>query len=146
MLLANIPTQAESLLHRLEQAAGSIDLHVNADKTKHMLFNKKKKKGDEIVMDEFTYLSSCVSSAENDINKRLAKAWTSIDRLSIIWKSILSDKGQRDFFQVVVVSILMYGCTTWILPMLMEKKLEGSCKRMLQAVLNKSWKQHATKQ
>ena len=31
-LLANIPTQAESLLHRLEQAAGAIGLHVNAEK------------------------------------------------------------------------------------------------------------------
>ena len=40
-LLANTPTQAESLLHSLEQAAGGIDLHVNADKTKYMCFNKK---------------------------------------------------------------------------------------------------------
>ena len=29
-LLANTPTQAESLLHRLEQAARNISLHVNA--------------------------------------------------------------------------------------------------------------------
>ena len=32
-LLANSPSQAETLLHRLEQAAGGIGLHVNADKT-----------------------------------------------------------------------------------------------------------------
>ena len=32
-LLANTPAQAESLLHSLEQAAGTIGLHVNADKT-----------------------------------------------------------------------------------------------------------------
>ena len=30
VLLANTPTQAESQLHSLEQAAGGIDLHVNA--------------------------------------------------------------------------------------------------------------------
>ena len=40
--LANTPTQAESLLHSLEQAAGSIGCHVNADKTEYMCFNKKK--------------------------------------------------------------------------------------------------------
>ena len=35
-LLVNTPTQAESLLHNLEQAAGGIGLHVNADKTGYM--------------------------------------------------------------------------------------------------------------
>ena len=35
-ILANAPNQAESLLRRLEQAAGSIGLHVNADKTEYM--------------------------------------------------------------------------------------------------------------
>ena len=35
-VLANTPTQAESLLHSLKQAAGSIGLHVNADKMKYM--------------------------------------------------------------------------------------------------------------
>ena len=32
VLLANAPTQAESLLYSPEKAAGGIDLHVNADK------------------------------------------------------------------------------------------------------------------
>ena len=36
-LLANTPTQGKSLVHRLEQAAGGIGLHVNADKTVHVL-------------------------------------------------------------------------------------------------------------
>ena len=34
-LLANTPIQAKSLLHSLEQAAASIDLHVNTDKTEY---------------------------------------------------------------------------------------------------------------
>ena len=41
MLLANTPAQAESLLHSLEQVAGSIGLHVNADKTEYMCFNQR---------------------------------------------------------------------------------------------------------
>ena len=37
-LQANTPSQAESLLHSLEEAAGSIGLHVNADKNRvHVL-------------------------------------------------------------------------------------------------------------
>ena len=40
VLLANAPTQAESL-HSLEQAAGSIHLHVNANKTEYICFNRE---------------------------------------------------------------------------------------------------------
>ena len=52
---------------------------------------------------------------------------------------------KRSFFQVVVVSILLYGCTTWTLTKRIEKKLDGNYTRMLQAILNKSWRQHSTK-
>ena len=93
----SIPDQAESLQQHLERAAGGIGLHGNADKTEFMCFNQR----DDIstlngrslkAVDNFTYLGSSVSSTENDINTRLAKAWTAIDRLSVVWKSDLSDK------------------------------------------------------
>ena len=73
------------------------------------------------------------------------KAWTAIDRLSIIWKSNLSNKMKCSFFQAVVVSILLYGCTTWTLTNRLEKKLDGNYTRMLRAILNKSWQQHPTR-
>ena len=44
------------------------------------------------LVDKFTYLGSSISSTEKDIDVRLTKAWTAIDRLSIIWKSDLTDK------------------------------------------------------
>ena len=44
------------------------------------------------------------------------------------------------------MSILLYGCTTWTLTKRMEKKLYSDYARMLQAILNKSWRQHPTKQ
>ena len=87
-----------------------------------------------------------VSSTENDINTRLAKAWTAIDGLSIIWKSDLTDKIKCSFFQAAVESIRLYGCTTWTLTKCMQKKLDGIYRRMLRAILNKSWSQHPTKQ
>ena len=52
---------------------------------------------------------------------------------------------KRSFFQAVIVSILLYGCTTWTLTKLLEKKLDGNYTRMLWAILNKSWRQHPTK-
>ena len=52
---------------------------------------------------------------------------------------------KRSFFQAAVVSILLYGCTTWTLTKRLEKKLDGNYTRMLRAILNKSWWQHPTK-
>ena len=97
------------------------------------------------LVDKFTYPGSSVSSTEKDIDTRLTKTWTAIDRLSIIGKSDLTDKMKRSFFQEAVVSILLYGCTTWTLTKRLEKKLDGNYKRMLRAILNKSWRQHHTR-
>ena len=49
---------------------------------------------------------------------------------------------KRSFFQAAVVSILLYGCTTWTLTKRLKKKLDGNYTRMLRAILNKSWRQH----
>ena len=46
------------------------------------------------------------------------------------------------FFQAAVVSILLYGCTTWTLTKRLEKKLDGNYTRMLRAILTKSWRQY----
>ena len=98
------------------------------------------------LVDKFTYLGSSVSLIETDIDMRLAKAWTAIDRLSVIWKSDLTDKMKRSFFQTAIVSILLYGRTAWTLTKRMEKKLDGNYTRMLRAILNKFLRQHPTKQ
>ena len=125
---ANTPNQAETLLHSLERAAARIRLHVNAHKTEYICFNQT---GDNSTLDErslklvdkFPYLGSSDSSTEKDIDTRLTKTWSAIDKLSIIWKSDLTDKMKRSFFQAAVVSILLYGCTTWTLTKRQEKKV-----------------------
>ena len=66
--------QAESLLYNLEQAAGGIGLHVNADKTEFMCSNQR----DDIstlngkslkLVGKFTYVGSSVPSTKNDITR-----------------------------------------------------------------------------
>ncbi len=47
-------------------------------------------------------------STEKDIDTRLTKAWTAIDRLSIIWKSDLTDKMKRSFLVGEFCSLLLY--------------------------------------
>ena len=79
-LLANTPTQAKSLLHSLEQIAGGIGLHVNADKMEYMCFNQKgyiSEISRQVHLPWKQYLNT-----ENDNNMRLVNAWTAIDKLS----------------------------------------------------------------
>ena len=144
-ILAKTPNQAETLLHNLERAAAGIGLYINAHKTEYMCNNQT---GDIstldgtplTLVDKFPYLGSSVASTEKDIDTKLTKAWTAINRLSIIWKSDLTDKMKRSFFQAAVASILLYGCTTWTLTKRLEKKLDGNYTRVLRAILSKSWR------
>ena len=149
-ILANTPDQAETLLHSLERAAASLGLYVNAHKTEYMFYNKtgdiSTLEGTPLqLVDKFTYLGSSFESTEKDIETRLTKAWTAFNRLSIIWKSDLTDKMKCSFFQAVVTSILLYGCTTWTLTKRLEKKIDGNYTRMHRAILNKSWRQYPTR-
>ena len=98
------------------------------------------------LVNKSTYLGSSISSTKTDVNTRLAKAWTAINRLLVLSKSDLTNKIKHSFFQAVVVLILLFGCTPWMLTKHMEKKLDGNYTRTLQAILNKSWRQHPTKQ
>ena len=134
-LLANTPNQAETLLRSLERATAGIGLHVNAHTTENTCYNQtghiSTLDGTSLkLVDKFTYLRSSVSSTEKDIDTRLTKSWTAIDRLSIICKSDLTDKMKRSFFQAAFVSILLYGCTTWTLTK-RQKKLDRNYTRML---------------
>ena len=74
------------------------------------------------ILVRYTFISSCIYIYANKT------------------KSDLSDKIKRNFFQAAVVSILLYGCTTWTLTKRIEKKLDGNYKIMLRAVINKSRK------
>ena len=69
----------------------------------------KKTHTSQIRFDSFIYIR------RKFLSLFLSKAWTAINRLSIIWKSDLTDKMKRSFFQAAVASILLYGCTTWTL-------------------------------
>ena len=71
--------------------------HVNAYKTEYMCFNQRGDiatiNGSSLkLVNKFTYLGSSVSSTEIDVNTRLAKVWTAMDKQLDIWGSDLTDK------------------------------------------------------
>ena len=120
-----------------------IGLHLNADKIEYICFNQR---GNISTLNgsSLKLVDKLINRA--DINTWLAKAWTAINRLLVIWRSDLTDKIKHSFFQVAIMSILLYGCAAWMLTKRMEKKLDGNYARMLRAILKKSWRLHSTKQ
>ena len=89
-LLVNTPNQAETLLHTLKRATTGIGLHAKTHKVEYMCYNQT---GDiptlegttQKLVDKFTNLGSRTSSTEKDNETWLTKAWSAIDRLSIIF-------------------------------------------------------------
>ena len=49
------------------------------------------------------------------------------------------NKIKWNFFRTALVSILVYGCTTWMLIKRLEKKLDRNCTIMLGAIVNNFW-------
>ena len=147
---ADTISNATTLLHQLEDAAKDVGLYVNSSKTEHISFNQQgtiqTTSGETIKsVESFTYLGSEISSTQNDMKIRIAKAWAALNKMDIIWKSELPDDLKRSFFRATVESVLMYGATAWTLTKTLESKLDGTYTRMLRAVLNISWMQHPTK-
>ena len=150
-ILANTHNQAETLLHSLEKATAGIGLHVNAHETEYMRFNQtgdiSTLDGSSLkLVDKFTCLGSSISSTEKDIDTRLMKTWTAMDKLLIIWKAYLTDKMKHSFFQAAVVLILLYGCTIWTLTKMageeaslqLHKSSASNIEKVLEATPNKA--------
>ena len=91
-LLTNITTEARLLLHSLVQTVEDVCLYVNANKTDFICFKDEgvisNLNGKPLKLeDQFTYLSSNISSTESDIYICLAKALRTINRLLITSKN-----------------------------------------------------------
>jgi len=150
-ILSNYITDGSSLLHCLEKAASEVGLYINYKKTEFLCYNQyhsgtiKSMKNENIkAVQDFTYLGSSIASTKKDIEIRLGKAWSALNKLDVIWKSSLPANLKRKYFQATVESVLVYGATSWTLTKSLEKSLDGAYTRMLRAVLDLSWKQHPT--
>ena len=60
------------------------------------------------LVDKFTYLGSSVSSNKTDVDTQLAKTLIAIYRLSVKWKSDLTDKMKRSCNRVDTAICMNY--------------------------------------
>ena len=105
------------------------------------------------LFDYSAYIPFCVHWHGGQRLRRLVPNYAVVFRLAWVYlpvslchrRSRRTDKIKSCFFQAAVLSILLYGCTTWTLTKRLEKKLDGNYTRMLRAILNKSRRQHPTK-
>ena len=151
-LLSDTLEDAQTLLHRLEEAASLVGLVMNIKKTEYMCFHQDvaspkllSLSGKELKrVTDFIYLGSWVNTTERDLSVRIAKAWVACNKLDKIWKSNLDRTLKILFFRATVESVLLYGAECWTLTKQQEKKLDGCYTRLLRASLNISWKQRLT--
>ena len=141
-LLANCTTDAQTLLHTVEEIAASVGLRMNESKTKFM--TEGNIVGDIVSLtgkniekvDDFVYLGSKIRASESDIDTRKAKAWAACHKLKQVWKSDLRKAIKVRLFTALIESVLLYGSETWTMTKRLTKVLDGCYTRMLRMALN----------
>ena len=92
-----------------------------------------------------TYIQFCVHWHGGQCLWRLVPNYAVVFRLGWVYSPVSLCHRRSRRRKAAVVSILLYGCTTWTLSKRLKKKLDGNYTRKLRAILNKSWWQHPTR-
>ena len=136
--------QAKDFLHRVQENAAKIGLHLNSDKTEFMSFSQAqdsvlKTVNNENIkkVDHFKYLGAWIDDTANDVKVGKALAWKACNKLNKIWKSSLCKSLKLRTFLTLVESVLLYGSETWALTKNLEKSIDVT-------YTNVSWSEHLT--
>ena len=143
--------QAQDFLHRVQENAAKIGLHLNSDKIEFVSFNQAqdsvlKTVNNENIkkVDNFKYLGAWIDDTANDVKVRKALAWKACNKLNKIWKSSLCKSLKLRTFLTLVESVVLYGSETWTFTKNLEKSIDGTYTRLLRTVFNVSWSEHLT--
>ena len=81
------------------------------------------------------YVGSMMASSNNDLKGRKALAWTTFWKLEHLWRSTgMPVSTKLKLFKASCVTILLYGCKSWVIFKDMESKINSfamSCYRIL---------------
>ena len=143
-LVSDLATNAEALLHSVEDAASLVGLHCNETKTEVISSTPNSSfrslAGNSIKqVEDFKYLGSFVMNSEKDMKSRKALAWVACNKLNKIWHSTLANETKVYIFKTLIEPILLYGAETWTLTTRQQKRLDGAYTNMLRRVQNIHW-------
>ena len=141
-LIESSVTRTNTLLKQIYENAKACGLEINTEKTEHMRINindpLELKLGDEKIkqVDDFRYLGSQIGSTSNDISKRIANAWVAFWQLTKIWRAPNIELSLKtNIFTAAVVSILLYGCESWVTTSNIENQLNVFGTKCLRIIL-----------
>ena len=149
-LIAESISNAELLLHSLEEACSAVGLICNESKTEFISTSSnqdslKASSGRDLKrVEDFKYLGSFIMDSNKDFKTRKAMAWVACNKLDKIWRSNLHNGIKINLFRATIEPILMYGSETWTLTSKQQKRLDGNYTNMLRRVQNIQWSEHAT--
>lgn len=156
-LLANDVTQSQRQLDALRHQASTVGLEINIKKTEQMRLNQPPLPSVQIdgqdiaIVDEFKYLGSYMGSVDKDINNRIALAWATFIKLKPILAFQTNKPSQNgkprvklkldlkmNLFNTACLSILLYGCETWVLSIEQANRLDvfaRNCYRIILGII-----------
>ena len=84
---------------------------------------------------DFKYLGCRMASSYKDLTRRKALAWSAFWKLEHIWRSTIIPVDMKvRLFNTTCVTVLLYGCESWVLTSDMENKINSfatSCYRVM---------------
>ena len=148
-LLEGSLDRAQQQLSITAKKAREVGLEVNVQKTEafsnqeHASANEAIHTHEYIELDgqriewvkNFKYLGSMVASSETDIRARKGQAWGALWKMKDIFRSkTIPIRLKTDIWQASCLSILLYGCESWIITKKLENSLNSfatSCYRVM---------------
>ncbi|KAI8507856.1 hypothetical protein Bbelb_140960 [Branchiostoma belcheri] len=140
-LLESTCGRAQEQLTKTSSAAAELDLVISVLKTEYMCYNTGPGQSLQVYgepikqVQDFRYLGSMVASSSNDLKKRRALAWVAFWKLEHLWRSeCIPFATKVKLFKASCVSVLSYGCESWVITKDMENKINSfatSCYRIM---------------
>ena len=140
-LLETTSSQAQAQLTRTAAAANDLGLIISSSKTEYMTSNCSPQPALQVYGDKinhvsnFRYLGSMMASSASDFKRRKALSWCAFWKLERLWKcQQLPITTKVKLFKTTCVTILLYGCESWVISQDMESKINAfatSCYRIM---------------
>ena len=133
----------------LASESAKVGLKINVSKTKEMRINSDCSQ--VITLDgqpidrvsEFSYLGSVMAEdggAHKDVNTRIKKARGAFIQLNRIWSStVYSNNTKMNIFKACVLSVLLYGCETWLVTEQLNHRIQVFVNRCLRRIFRIFW-------
>ena len=152
VLIAETEKDLQHILDKVIKESGSLGLALNAKKTYSMTVSKKQippkctltASGIEIKhVENFNYLGSFLTSdgkSDCEIKRRIALSKEAFSKKrSVLTSSNITMSTRQRILNCYIWSILVYGCETWSISSVMQKRLEATEMWFLRRMLKISW-------